>query len=466
MPTPAAPLARSRRAFLRSVGRAAAALPFYRLIEGSAVHAAGDAPLRFVGYYHPHGCSSPLFNRQAGETDTSFSLGFSDSVLAPFDDAGAFGTSFKSRINVIEGIDLAAGVEKNTNGHDASCIILTGSAPQGDKVANESLDQFLAVTRGLGQKTRVASLALGVGNRETRSGKNISYSKAGAPISKIIDPLQTYTLLFADFVAPAGAGADPAAAQAEAAARLRRGKSVLDNMKEEIRRLEARLPGPERVKMQQFATAVQELEKQLGGLATGGPGGTAGAPAPSDACKKPATPDRSQFPKLEIYNGGEPYLDKITEVQFDLLAVALACDITRFATLFIHLTEDVHNMVAHQFQAANRASVLKLGEYQRSYYRMGARFLQKLQQFGALDSTLVYMSSDMGDPNAHSVRAVPTVLAGSLNGKLKTGRRLVARGRANNKLLVSIAQAFGQDVSSYGVTANAEASAGALSELG
>jgi len=38
-------LARDRRAFLRTVGQAATALPFYRLLEGSAVRAApGDGP--------------------------------------------------------------------------------------------------------------------------------------------------------------------------------------------------------------------------------------------------------------------------------------------------------------------------------------------------------------------------------------------------------------------------------------
>ena len=145
--------------------------------------------------------------------------------------------------------------------------------------------------------------------------------------------------------------------------------------------------------------------------------------------------------------------------------MALACDITRFATLFIHLTEEIHNTVAHQYQASNRASVLKLGEQQRYYYRKGARFLQRLQEFGILDSTLVHMTSDMGDPNAHSVRMLPTVLAGGLNGKIKMGRRLTVKS-ANNRLLVSIAQAFGlSGVTSYGSVMAAEAMTGPLPGL-
>ena len=60
-------LARDRRAFLRAVGSAAVALPFFRLLEGSAVGQSSDA-LRLVTVYHPHAASSPLFGRQSGET--------------------------------------------------------------------------------------------------------------------------------------------------------------------------------------------------------------------------------------------------------------------------------------------------------------------------------------------------------------------------------------------------------------
>src|SRR6266404_2606683 len=125
-------LARSRRAFLKTVGSAATALPFYRLLESSAVYAApGDQPQRFVGLYAPHGISEPFYNRQAGETDASFGLGFPTSTLQPFDDAAGIGKSLKDKVTILQGIDLSAGIEKSVNGHKASCVILTGSAPVG-----------------------------------------------------------------------------------------------------------------------------------------------------------------------------------------------------------------------------------------------------------------------------------------------------------------------------------------------
>ena len=78
-------MSQTRRAFLRSVGAVGAALPFARLLAAEAAHAQqAMGPLRFVGVYHPHGATSPLYLRRAGETDTAFDLRAPGSVLAPF----------------------------------------------------------------------------------------------------------------------------------------------------------------------------------------------------------------------------------------------------------------------------------------------------------------------------------------------------------------------------------------------
>ena len=52
--------------------------------------------------------------------------------------------------------------------------------------------------------------------------------------------------------------------------------------------------------------------------------------------------------------------------------------------------------------------------------------LDRLTEYGVVDSTLVYASSEMGNPALHSTRNVPTVLAGGVNGKFRMGRRIKA----------------------------------------
>jgi hypothetical protein len=97
-----------------------------------------------------------------------------------------------------------------------------------------------------------------------------------------------------------------------------------------------------------------------------------------------------------------------------------------------------------------------------------------------LDSTLIYASSDLGNPATHSTRNVPTVLAGGANGKIRMGRRIQYRTDCplgtycdpassdyetvpNNRLLVSIAQAFGVEIDRYG--SHPADAGGALAEL-
>ena len=85
-------------------------------------------------------------NRRNASRDAPPSEGARRS-LAPFDDAGRFGKSFKPNLLVIDGLDLAAGIEVGTVGHDASRVLLTGSGAHGKHASSA---QYLALERGNG----------------------------------------------------------------------------------------------------------------------------------------------------------------------------------------------------------------------------------------------------------------------------------------------------------------------------
>ncbi len=476
----------SRRAFLRAMGAGFAGLPFARLLENSVAQAAGEAlPLKFVTIYHPHGVSAEYWAMQAGDTETSFDLSYENCSLQPFDDAATYGRSFKDRILPIEGLDLLS----NANGHDTAGTILTGSRIEGGaKPQNISLDQYLAVTKGLGSGTRVTSLALGVGVDGTQSGLTLSYGEGGVPLPKLIDPGKAFDLLFDGVVV----GDDPAALAA-AERRRKLGQSVIDYAKWDVNRLRVKLAPEEQLKLDQHLTSLSELEKQLGG------GKGSGA-----SCMVPTRPDSARFPELKQYNGGEPYFDAITDAHIDVLAQALACDLTRFATLYLNdlsyagnplgLPVDNHGSVAHTYDASpvgnngrpgagNPASWLPLAQFNRYSYSKVARLMQKLDELGALDSTLIYVTSDMGNPSLHSSRNVPTLLAGGANGKFRMGRRLKLGADCppdspwcgendanytpitNSRLLVSVAQAFDVELDAFGTQPDAKLTTGTLTGL-
>jgi len=223
-------LSPTRRAFLRAMGAGMAALPFSRLLENSVAQAAGETlPLKFITIYHPHGLSAEYWAMKGADTETTFDIGYKDCSLAPFDDAATYGKSFKDKLLVIEGIDHLS----NANGHDSAGTILTGSTIDGGarRPSNSSLDQYLAVTKGLGSGTRITSVNLGVGNDSTEPGLTLSYGEGGAPLPKIIDPVAAFHLLFDGLAV----SSDPAAIAA-AARKQKLGQSVVDYVRWDVNR--------------------------------------------------------------------------------------------------------------------------------------------------------------------------------------------------------------------------------------
>jgi hypothetical protein len=480
----------ARRSFLRAVGAGFASFPFMRTLEHSVAHAAGESqPQRFVTMYHPHGVAAEAWAMRSSDTEGNFDLTFTEPLsgavcpLEPLD-------RHKSRLLIIEGIDLLS----NTFGHDSAGTILTGSRINASlqRTANSSLDQFLAVEQGLGKSTRVTSIELAVGTDSAATGETLSYGAGGVPLPKIIDPVQAFDRLFGGLVL----SDDPATREA-ALRNQRLGKTLVDFLNADARRLKARLAPSEQRKLDQHMTALADLEKQLAPMSMAG-----AAPACPSGLPSPLRPVGSRFPKLKRYFGGEPYFDAIADAHIDLIALAFACDVTRFATLLLgdlsyegnplDLPPDNHGGVAHTYDGSpvgtngnpigsgTPATWAVLAKFNRYAYGKVARMMDRLTEYGVVDGTLVYASSEMGNPCLHSTRNVPTVLGGGVNGKFRMGRRLrvaadcppsnlackpgdpAFNGTANNHLLVSIARAFGAGIDSFGTQPNAADKSGSL----
>jgi hypothetical protein len=298
------PRSAARRSFLRAVGAGAAALPFYPLLEDSFAQSVGDAlPLKLLVISAPHGVAYEYFamrtpespdigvdalSTRGSDTETSFDISYPNCALSPFDDAATYGKSFKDRLLVIEGLDLAS------DGHDAVASILTGSPLNGGLPGNSSLDQFLAVESGLGTATRRSNVVLTVGSPNIHPGDTLSYSAGGVGVGKIISPFQAFDYLFSGFVPP-----DDTAGQAALLRRNALGQSVVDAVREDCQRLRGRLAPVEQQKMDQHLAAIRDLEKSFGSMTAG-----------SSCAMPPSAPSPDAFPteisKLARFNGGEP----------------------------------------------------------------------------------------------------------------------------------------------------------------
>ncbi|MFO0547751.1 MAG: DUF1552 domain-containing protein [Polyangiaceae bacterium] len=503
----------TRRSFLRSVGAAAALLPFYKLLEDDAVRAEGmPTPLKFVGVGAFHGALPMFYSRKAGETDTSFDISYADCGLKPFDDPARYGKSFKDRVAIFEGFDYGVGQTSpdgnSVSFHGAMGLFLTGSAASASfgngsyELQNESLDQYLAAKYGGATPFRSIELATEADFGDITTSWAISFGAGGQLLGRLTDPEEIWDKFFTALVAQQ----DPE--QAAKLARQRKiGHSMFDFMLADIQRLNQRVPSAQRAKLDQHLTVMRDLEKRLDEFGTG------------DACMIPTRHPKSgnanpadDYIVSNFWNGGSPYFDKIADYQIELLAEILKCDLCRFATIVLPNTAgegqnpgtvtsfdtgeevasatgtdltipmDFHNEIAHVVNsesdvAQQRASA----SMNRYYFGKVASLMQRLDAGGALDSTLILVGNEGGDGNGHWIGQVPIVLAGGANGAFKGGKRIVAPGRtavagqrctggpewtSHNPILVAVANLFGEDLDHYGTHDDPAMTAGIPGLLG
>lgn len=492
---------RTRRSFLKAVGAAAAALPFYSMLENHVVRAqTGMLPQKFVGVGTFHACSQQFYARRAGETDTTYDIGYADCGLRPFDDAASYGSSFKNDLVIFEGFDYGVGEigpdgsPLHVNMHGALAVFLTGSSASGGadtnfSMQNESLDQYLAARYG--DETRFRSVQMEVENDfgDLYSSSCVSCGPGGALLARRSSPEEIWDTYFASLVAPD-----------DAAARRRRliGGSVLDFVAGDLGRLNGRLGAAERAKLDQHLTVVRDMERRLSSTTS------MGCSIPTRHAEQGNPDPADDYIVSNQWNGGSPYFDRICDFQIELLAQMLICDLTRFATIVIsgssgegtdpvmmprldggageelaatgtdlQIPANFHDSIAHLSGDPRLEVQRSVASMQRYYNGKVARLMQRLREADALDSTLILVGNEGGDGAGHSTTNVPLLLAGGAQGAIAMGRRVVAPGRtarvgeapsgdrtSHNPILVGIANAFGADLASFGTCADPSLTAG------
>jgi uncharacterized protein DUF1552 len=178
------------------------------------------------------------------------------------------------------------------------------------------------------------------------------------------------------------------------------------------------------------------------------------------SCVKPAAPT--------IDFKANDNFPAIGKAQMDLLVMALACDLTRVATIqWERSVGDVrftwlgatrgHHTISHDADTVTD-SVEMLTKINVWYSQQLAYLLGKMASIkeGAgtmLDNTLVFWCNELSRGNVHSHPDMPFVLAGGAGGALKTGRWLVypkATSVPHNNLLVSIMNVMGLPDTTFG----------------
>ena len=415
----------SRRMVLRGAG-AVLALP---LLEAMQARAQTAPPKRLLLFFSPNGT---IYDRWAPTvTSTGFTLSPVLSPLAPY----------QSKLTVLGNVDMTSALTGPGDGHQKGIGELwTGTSLQPgtlfttvDWAGGPSVDQRLADV--IGGATRLRSLELGVQVPRARVYDRMVYRAAGQPLPPVVDPLATFETLFGD--------GDPL----QAAQRRARRKSVLDAVLGEYAAVSAKLGAVDRQRLDAHATTVRDIEQRL--EAVGQPG---------VACIRPDAP----VPPSLTANASYPELGRL---QMDLLALALACDVTRVASLqwsnassnvvFSWLGQSIdHHELSHRGDDDLDAKA-QLEAIHRWYAEQFAYLLSRLdaaQEDGGsvLDHSLVLWGNELGKGNVHSPVSVPFVTAGSAGGAVRTGQFLETNHAPHNALLLAALRAFGVNDATFG----------------
>ena len=278
-------------------------------------------------------------------------------------------------------------------GHSAEASYLTAAPhPRADNFKNTiSLDQY--AIEQLNPDTRYSSLSL-----SSSSSRSSSYTRSGVMIPADDRPSQIFRRLFVD--------GTPAEVQTQMQ-RLVQGESVMDTVLEQAKRFERDLGSRDRAKLDEYFTAVREVEQRL--------------VKAQDWAKRPK-PKVDARPPVDIASSAE--VPSRVRLMIDLIHLALKTDSTRLITFALSglnavpvidgVSMDWHN-ASHHGQDPEKLAQLRMIELEQ--FRLFGELLGKLKQtdeggVSLLDRTIVMFGSNLGNASSHDNKNMPMLVAG------------------------------------------------------
>lgn len=402
-----------RRTFLRGLG-ATVALPLLDAMVPalSAMQKTAASPVARMGFFYvPNGMFLSNFH-PAGAGGTNFAF---TPILEPLE-------PFRNQLVVVSGlsnlgvvsVDVGGGV--HTRAHSGW---LNGVLPKrtegSDLTAGKTIDQYAADKLGIDTPLRSLELTpesnFQVGNCENGYScaylNSTSWRTPNTPLPHERDPRVIFERLFGD-----GGSASVRLAQ------MKKDRSILDSVTESMHRLEARLGPSDRRTVEEYLSAVREIEQRIQKAEQN----NAAAPLPS----------------LEPPSGVPDEYDDHVKLLTDLLVLAFQADVTRVSCTqmaressgrtypHVGVPEGHHPVSHHQNDPHNIQQNTKINAYHMSLF---ARFVEKMSATPdgdgtLLDHSILLYGAGMGDGDQHTPVDLPVVLAGGGCGRLEGGRHV------------------------------------------
>lgn len=420
----------TRREFIRDLGLGAAAVPFILNLPSLAFANQTQRKQRLVVLFSPNGVVPKTFWPAKGD---SLTLPTSLEPLEPF----------KKQTLTLHGVCDRVRGDGDAHMRGIGCLltgvelypgnIQGGSHTPAGWASGLSIDQEIKnhLQKTAATRTRFGSLEFGVQVPERAdTWTRLSYSGPNKPIAPVNDPYQMFAKLYGK------------AKDRELLA------SVLDDVKDDLKKVSKAVSSEDRRLLDEHATFVRDMEKDL-------------REASEQQKKKVVVPELPANVKNENDN-----IPKLSKMQIDLMVNSFANDFARISTLqftnsvggarmkWIGVTEG-HHALSHE-PDTNVQAMEKLTKINRWWCEQMAYLAKKLSDTpepggkgSLLDNTLIIWTNELGKGSSHTLDNIPFVLVGG-GLDFKMGRALDLGKVPHNRLLLSLAHGFGHHIKTFG----------------
>lgn len=419
----------TRREFLRDLGIGAAALPFVLNLPSLAQAAPERKKQRLVIMFSPDGVVPPTF--WPDEEGENFTLKESLKPLEPL----------KNRTLILNGVCDRVRGDGDNHMRGIGCLLTGielfpgniqggGDTPAGWS-SGISIDQEIKnfLQSDPATRTRFGSLEFGVMVPERAdTWTRMSYVGPNKPVAPIDNPYQMFQKLY-------GRAKDQESL-----------KSVMDDLKDDLDKVRAKVSAEDRKILEEHATLVRQMEQELKSSGKG-------MDHPVPVLEPGVREDNDNIPR-------------ISKLQIDLLVNSFAADFCRVSTLqytnsvgqarmrWLGIDEGQHDL--SHMPDSDTAAQDKLTRINQWYCGQLAYLAQRLAETpepggggSLLDNTLIVWTNELGKGNSHTLDNIPFVLVGNGLG-FKMGRSLKFPRVPHNRLLMSLAHGFGHRIERFG----------------
>jgi hypothetical protein len=350
------------------------------------------------------------------------------SILQPLALAGV-----KHKVSVVSGLDMKIG---GAGHHTGRALMLSGTYDEslGDwgEPTGRTFDQIAADQ--LQGPTPYRSLELGISRRGFENSQNhsaMSWIDPKSPLPAEHSPVALWNRLFSGGV---GEGSGPGAL-------VDARRSVLDVVKQDTVALQARLGATDRTRLEAHLDGIRDLENLLDFDLNG--------------CALPELPEEPQD------DAGMELLETRNAVMAKLLAMALACDLTRvFSYKYTGMQTDTYFWPV---EVPDGLHTMTHDDGLQDHVRTCIEFMMKelgvlLQELDSipegtgtlLDQCGIYCTTDLSEGRTHATDDMPILVCGSAGGKLRTNYHHRGAGETTSMAPLTVMRACGVDVPGFG----------------